>query len=97
MTDVHVLNAPDGLKTHAKIALVVRQAKNKLRRYVHLGTGNYNPVTALTYTDLGLFTSDEDFGKDVSELFNYLTGYSRQEQYRKLLVAPVNLRKSITR
>ena len=84
-----------GLKTHAKIALVVRQEKNKLRRYVHLGTGNYNPVTARIYTDIGLFTADEDFGKDVSELFSYLTRYS-PEQYRKLLVAPVNLRKSIT-
>jgi polyphosphate kinase len=93
---VHVIYGLVGLKTHAKIALVVRQEKNKLRRYVHLGTGNYNPVTARIYTDLGLFTADEDFGKDVSELFNYLTGYSRQEQYRKLLVAPVNLRKSIT-
>src|SRR6266511_2291301 len=93
---VHVIYGLVGLKTHAKIALVVRQEKNKLRRYVHLGTGNYNPVTARIYTDFGLFTADEDFGKDVSELFNYLTGYSRQEQYRKLLVAPVNLRKSIT-
>src|SRR5215510_11215066 len=93
---VHVIYGLVGLKTHAKIALVVRQEKNKLRRYVHLGTGNYNPVTARIYTDLGLFTADEDLGKDVSELFNYLTGYSRQEQYRKLLVAPVNLRKSIT-
>jgi polyphosphate kinase len=93
---VHVIYGLVGLKTHAKIALVVRQEKNKLRRYVHLGTGNYNPVTARIYTDLGLFTANEDFGKDVSELFNYLTGYSRQERYRKLLVAPVNLRKSIT-
>jgi polyphosphate kinase len=93
---VHVIYGLVGLKTHAKIALVVRQEKNKLRRYVHLGTGNYNPVTARIYTDVGLFTADEDFGKDVSELFNYLTGYSRQERYRKLLVAPVNLRKSIT-
>jgi polyphosphate kinase len=93
---VHVIYGLVGLKTHAKIALVVRQEKNKLRRYVHLGTGNYNPLTARIYTDLGLFTVDEDFGKDVSELFNYLTGYSRQERFRKLLVAPVNLRKSLT-
>jgi polyphosphate kinase len=93
---VHVIYGLIGLKTHAKIALVVRQEKSKLRRYVHLGTGNYNPVTARIYTDLGLFTSDDDFGKDVSELFNYLTGYSRQERYRKLLVAPVNLRKQVT-
>jgi len=91
---VHVIYGLVGLKTHAKMTLVVRQERNKLRRYVHLGTGNYNPVTARIYTDLGLFTAHEDFGKDVSELFNYLTGYSRQERYRKLLVAPVNLRKS---
>ena len=76
---VHVVYGLVGLKTHAKIALVVRQEKNKLRRYVHLGTGNYNPVTARIYTDLGLFTADADFGADVSELFNYLTGYSRQD------------------
>lgn len=93
---IHVIYGLVGLKTHAKMALVVRQEKNKLRRYVHLGTGNYNPVTARIYTDFGFFTSDEDFGKDVSELFNYLTGYSRQVRYRKLLVAPVNLRESIT-
>jgi polyphosphate kinase len=93
---VHVIYGLVGLKTHAKMTLVVRQERNKLRRYVHLGTGNYNPVTARIYTDLGLFTANEDFGKDVSELFNYLTGYSRQERYRKLLVAPVNLRKSIS-
>ncbi len=93
---IHVIYGLVGLKTHAKIALVVRQEKNKLRRYVHLGTGNYSPVTARIYTDIGLFTAAEDFGKDVSELFNYLTGYSRQVRYRKLLVAPVNLRESIT-
>jgi polyphosphate kinase len=93
---VHVIYGVVGLKTHAKIALVVRQEKNKLRRYVHLGTGNYNPVTSRIYTDIGFFTSDEDFGRDGSELFNYLTGYSRQVRYRKLLVAPVNMRESIT-
>ncbi|MDX2030311.1 MAG: polyphosphate kinase 1 [Blastocatellia bacterium] len=93
---VHVIYGLVGLKTHAKMALVVRQEKNKLRRYVHLGTGNYNPVTARIYTDLGLLTANEDFGKDVSELFNYLTGYSRQVRYRRLLVAPVNLRESLT-
>ncbi|MFN0086052.1 MAG: polyphosphate kinase 1 [Blastocatellia bacterium] len=93
---VHVIYGLVGLKTHAKMTLIVRQEKNKLRRYVHLGTGNYNPVTARVYTDLGLLTANEDFGKDVSELFNYLTGYSRQVRYRKLLVAPVNLRESIT-
>lgn len=93
---VHVIYGLVGLKTHAKIALVVRQEGSTIRRYVHLGTGNYNPVTSRIYTDLGLLTAQEDFGRDVSELFNYLTGYSRQVRYRKLLVAPVNLRQSIT-
>jgi polyphosphate kinase len=92
----HVVYGLIGLKTHAKLALVVRQEKNTLRRYVHLGTGNYNPVTARIYTDLGLFTSDPEIGADASDLFNYLTGYSRQARYRKLLVAPVNLRKTMT-
>ncbi|MEP7271148.1 MAG: polyphosphate kinase 1 [Acidobacteriota bacterium] len=90
---VHVVYGIVGLKTHAKAALVVRQEKNTLRRYVHLGTGNYNPVTARIYTDLGFFTADPDFGADVSDLFNFLTGFSRQSRYRKLLVAPVSLRK----
>jgi polyphosphate kinase len=93
---VHVVYGLLGLKTHAKVTLVVRQETNTLRRYVHLGTGNYNPVTARIYTDIGFFTADPDFGADASDLFNYLTGYSRQNQYRKLLVAPVNLRKSMT-
>jgi polyphosphate kinase len=93
---VHVVYGLVGLKTHAKIALVVRQEKNTLRRYVHLGTGNYNPVTSRIYTDLGIFTADPDFGADASDLFNYLTGYSQQNRYRKLLVAPVSLRKSLT-
>lgn len=93
---VHVVYGLVGLKTHAKVTLVVRQEKNTLRRYVHLGTGNYNPATARLYTDLGLLTANPDFGKDVSEVFNYLTGYSRQVRYRKLLVAPVNLRQSFT-
>ena len=94
---VHVVYGVLGLKTHSKVALVVRQEGSALRRYVHLGTGNYNPVTARIYTDLGLLTSNPDFGADVSELFNYLTGYSKQEHYRKLLVAPVNLRSSVTK
>jgi len=94
---VHVVYGVFGLKTHSKVALVVRQEGPTLRRYVHLGTGNYNPVTARIYTDLGLFTSNPDFGADVSELFNYLTGYSKQEHYRKLLVAPVNLRQAVTK
>jgi polyphosphate kinase len=93
---VHVVYGLIGLKTHVKVALVVRQEKSTLRRYVHLGTGNYNPVTARVYTDIGIFTADPDFGADASDLFNYLTGYSRQMRYRKLLVAPVNLRKSVT-
>lgn len=89
---VHVVYGLLGLKTHAKVALVVRQEDSVIRRYVHLSTGNYNRVTARIYTDLGLFTCDPDIGADASELFNYLTGYSRQSDYRKLLVAPVNLR-----
>ncbi|HEX4950343.1 MAG TPA: polyphosphate kinase 1 [Blastocatellia bacterium] len=89
---VHVVYGLVGLKTHAKIALVVRQEKNVLRRYVHLSTGNYNPVTARIYTDIGLLTCDPDFGADASDLFNFLTGYSRQSTYRKLMVAPINLR-----
>ena len=93
---VHVVYGVLGLKTHAKVALVVRQEENFLRRYVHLATGNYNPVTARIYTDLGIFTCDPDFGADVSELFNFLTGYSRQNNYRKLLVAPINLRERFT-
>jgi len=93
---IHVVYGLVGLKTHMKIALVVRQEKNALRRYVHLSTGNYNPVTSRLYTDIGFFTSDPDFGADASDLFNYLTVYSRQNRYRKLLVAPVSLRKSMT-
>ena len=92
---VHVVYGVLGLKTHAKVALVVRQEGGMLRRYVHLSTGNYNPVTARIYTDLGLFTCHPDFGADVSELFNYLTGYSRQADYRKLIVAPVNMRERL--
>ncbi len=92
---VHVVYGVLGLKTHAKLALVVRQEKNTLRRYVHLGTGNYNPVTARIYTDIGLLTAHPDFGADVSDIFNFLTGFSRQSRYRKLLVAPVSLRKGI--
>ena len=93
---VHVVYGLVGLKTHAKIALVVRQEQGGIRRYIHLGTGNYNPVTSRIYTDLGLFTADPDLGADASELFNYLTGYSRQSRYRKLLVAPVSLRRSLS-
>jgi polyphosphate kinase len=82
----HVIYGIVGLKTHAKLTLVVRQEGNTIRRYVHLGTGNYNPITARIYTDLCLFTADPDFGADCSELFNFLTGYSGQTDYRKLVV-----------
>ena len=89
---VHVIYGLAGLKTHTKIVLVVRREGDKIKRYVHIGTGNYNPKTARLYTDFGLFSAREDLGADVTELFNYLTGYSRQKDYRQLLVAPVNLR-----
>ena len=92
---VHVVYGLAGLKTHTKIALVVRQ-EDHLRRYVHIGTGNYNPKTAKLYTDLGLFSCREELGEDLTDLFNFLTGYSRQRSYRKLLVAPVNLRDRMT-
>jgi polyphosphate kinase len=89
---VHVVYGLLGLKTHCKVALVVRREADTLRRYVHIGTGNYNPVTARIYTDLGLLTADEKIGADATDLFNYLTGFSRQTEYRRLLVAPVNMR-----
>ncbi len=90
---VHVVYGLVGLKTHAKVALVVRREEDGLRRYVHLGTGNYNATTARIYEDLCLLTCNPDFGADASELFNMLTGYSRQDCFRKLLVAPVTLRR----
>jgi polyphosphate kinase len=93
---VHVVYGLVGLKTHTKIVLVVRQEKNKISRYAHIGTGNYNPKTAKLYTDLGLLTCREDLCADLTDLFNYLTGYSRQKSYRKLLVAPVTLRDKMT-
>ncbi len=89
---VHVIYGMRGLKTHSKVTLVVRYEKEKLRRYVHLATGNYNPTTSRIYTDLGLLTADEDFGKDASDLFNFLTGYSYKNDYTRLLVAPINMR-----
>ncbi len=89
---VHVAYGLPGLKTHAKIALVVRREPDGIRRYVHIGTGNYNSKTARTYTDFGLFTCDPEIGTDVSELFNLLTGFSRQKTYRRLIVAPANMR-----
>jgi polyphosphate kinase len=92
---VHVVYGIVGLKTHCKAALVVRREKGGLRRYVHLSTGNYNPTTARTYTDMGLFTANADFGEDVSEMFNLLTGYSQRRRWRKLVVAPVALRERV--
>jgi polyphosphate kinase len=89
---VHVVYGMLGLKTHCKLMLVVRREGRHLCRYVHLATGNYNPTTSRVYTDLGLFTADDEIGEDASYLFNYLTGYSRFSDYRCLLVAPVNLR-----
>jgi len=89
---VHVTYGLLGLKTHSKIALVVRKEGDRIRRYVHMATGNYNHVTAQLYEDIGMFTSDDDVGTDASDLFNYLTGYSAKEDYRKLMVAPVQLR-----
>ena len=92
-TGVHVVYGLVGLKTHTKIVMVVRQEQDKIRRYVHIGTGNYNHKTAKLYTDLGLLSACPDLGADLTDLFNFLTGYSRQQSYRKLLVAPVNMRK----
>ncbi|GAB4198618.1 MAG: polyphosphate kinase 1 [Coleofasciculaceae cyanobacterium] len=89
---VHVVYGLVGLKTHTKVVLVVRRQDNHIKRYVHIGTGNYNPKTARLYTDLGLLSCRDDLGADLTDLFNYLTGYSRQRSYRKLLIAPVNLR-----
>nr|BAL58025.1 polyphosphate kinase [uncultured Chloroflexota bacterium] len=90
---VHVVYGFMSLKTHSKIALVVRREEDRIRRYVHLSTGNYNAVTANVYTDLGLFTCKPEFGDDATNLFNALTGYSKKEDYRKFLVAPLTLRK----
>jgi polyphosphate kinase len=92
----HVVYGLVGLKTHCKALLVVRQeADGALRRYCHLGTGNYNPKTARLYEDFGLFTADPEVGEDVTDLFNHLTGYSRRDRYRRLLVAPVSLRRGL--
>jgi len=91
----HVVYGLVGLKTHAKMTLVVRKEFDGVKRYVHLATGNYNAITAKIYTDLGLFTCDEDICSDVSDVFNYLTGYSKQKEYRKLFVSPVNMREKM--
>ena len=92
---VHVVYGLVGLKTHAKICLVVRHERDGIRRYVHMATGNYNDVTARVYADLGYFTCDPDLGADLSDLFNALTGYSRKDEYRKLLVAPGKMQEQI--
>lgn len=92
---VHVVYGISTLKTHSKVLLVVRREKDKLVRYVHLATGNYNPVTARIYTDLGLLTADDEIGEDASSLFNFLTGYSQQDKYKRLIVAPLNLRERL--
>jgi polyphosphate kinase len=94
---VHVAYGIVGLKTHAKICLVVRREGTGLRRYVHMGTGNYNPSTARIYTDFSYFTDDPSLAEDASDLFNYLTGYSEQEEYHELFVAPLALREGIVR
>jgi polyphosphate kinase len=92
---VHVVYGLVGLKTHCKIGMAVRQEEDGIRRYIHLATGNYNSVTSNIYEDIGLFTCDEAIGADASDLFNFLTGYSTQQHYRKLLIAPVNLHRRL--
>jgi polyphosphate kinase len=92
---VHVVYGLIGLKTHAKMTLVVRRESDGVKKYVHLSTGNYNASTAKLYTDLGLFTCDEDICSDVSDIFNYLTGYSKQVDFKKLFVAPINMREKM--
>ena len=94
--NVHVVYGLLGLKTHAKVTLVVRREGAHIQHYLHVGTGNYNSNTARGYEDVSLLSADSDLGADVTELFNLLTGYSRQSRYRKLLVAPTNLRAGIT-
>src|SRR5258708_21425768 len=93
---VHVVYGLVGLKTHCKLTLVVRREQGSLRRYVHIATGNYTPTSSSTYTDLGLLTADQEIGADATEFFNFLTGYSGQQNYRRLLVSPVNLREKLT-
>jgi polyphosphate kinase len=92
---VHVVYGIPGLKTHVKAILVARREGDRVREYVHVGTGNYNPTTARLYTDLGLFTADPEIGADVAEMFNFLTGYGRPAEYRKLLVSPTTMRDRI--
>jgi len=92
---VHVVYGIPGLKTHVKAVLVARREGDRVREYVHIGTGNYNPTTARLYTDLGLFTADPEIGADVAEMFNFLTGYGRPAEYRKVLVSPTTMRARI--
>ncbi len=92
---VHVVYGIPGLKTHVKCILVARREGDGVRNYVHIGTGNYNPKTARLYTDVGLFTADPEIGADIAEMFNYLTGYARPKNYRKVLVAPFSLKDGI--
>ena len=92
---VHVVYGLVGLKTHAKMTLVVRKESDGVKKYVHMSTGNYNSTTAKLYTDLGLFTCNDEICSDVSDIFNYLTGYSKQTHFRKLIVAPINMREQI--
>jgi polyphosphate kinase len=92
---VHVVYGLPSLKSHAKCVLIVRREGDGVRHYAHIGTGNYNPKTARLYTDMGLFTADPEIGADLAEMFNYLTGYSRPRGYRKVLLAPFNLKEGI--
>jgi len=92
---VHIIYGLLGLKTHSKVLLVLRKEGEHIQRYVHLGTGNYNHHTARLYEDIGMFTCDEEIGKDTTDLFNYLTGYSAHKDYRKLIVAPINMREKM--
>jgi polyphosphate kinase len=92
---VHVVYGIPGLKTHVKAILVARREGDRVREYVHIGTGNYNPKTARLYTDVGLFTADPEIGSDVAEMFNFLTGYGRPAEYRKVLVSPTTMRDQI--
>jgi polyphosphate kinase len=91
----HVVYGLSGLKTHCKLCLVVRREGDEIRRYVHVGTGNYNPTTARLYEDLGLFTADPELGSEVSHLFNFITGFSRKKEYRSLIVAPLGMRERL--
>jgi polyphosphate kinase len=92
---VHVVHGVPGLKVHAKLTLIVRQERGGIRRYVHVGTGNYHASNASSYEDLSLFTADEEIAADVADLFNYLTGFGRPAAFRKLLVAPFTLRQRL--